>query len=261
MFRINFQLKPPANISPWGSMGWFALSLGEYWLTIGDKQFYEYTSAILEVWNGKEQKYVDYQLARFIEDFTTTFTYIAESLPNDFYAMTQDAMIFSGFYQKASDTVDDLIYGDTSDEVVYRAHKIVKWAADRSISAMHLNYGPAIFFFRNGNKLRIVWFAGDKTDEGIPVWTAGNGTLEMAYNEFVIAVEDFKDRIFEAMGQQIALANIMEWPDSYVSKEGRVAEQKEREESFAIRLDMLKSGEIKNTDWNEIRQTMKRLNI
>ena len=40
-------------------------------------------------------------------------------------------------------------------------------------------------FFRNKDKIRIVWKTEYILDNGIELWTAKNGNIEMSYSEFI----------------------------------------------------------------------------
>ena len=68
-FRINFTLRPPAEIAPWGEKGdylsWFGLTDSELWITVGERTIYEYTDAACKEWEH-DIRHNDYYLSRFL---------------------------------------------------------------------------------------------------------------------------------------------------------------------------------------------------
>ncbi len=72
---INFTLKLPHQVDPSGrsgnlSLSWFYLTDGALWLTFPNATLYEYSDRILRDQAGRSDKYPDYYIVRFIEDFT-----------------------------------------------------------------------------------------------------------------------------------------------------------------------------------------------
>ena len=74
-FKINFSLKPPEKIVPFGKnrdhISWFGLTDGELWIEVGERTIYEYSDAAVREWGGV--RYNDYYLSRFLEDFSEIF--------------------------------------------------------------------------------------------------------------------------------------------------------------------------------------------
>ncbi|CAM3930476.1 DUF5984 domain-containing protein [Flavobacterium branchiophilum] len=92
---INFKLRELENIIPWGqetelSLHWFALTDGDLWLKFGNEIIYEYSLEVMNYWGDKPTPYNDYQLSRFIEDFTGIFDKIRETIPKELYDLTED---------------------------------------------------------------------------------------------------------------------------------------------------------------------------
>lgn len=262
MSLLNFKLKHPATITPWGSVGWFVLSDGEYWLDLGKVKFYEFTDEALKEFGETSSKFVDYQIARLVDDFSILFEHISESLPEDFYEIASHEDSLFDFYSKAGKKVDELNDENISDEDFYSSHKVLEWISNRSLSAIHLSSAPAICFFRKRDKISLVWDAESTTENGRQIWVAGKGNIEIDYEQFVAEVESFKERLFEAMAEQIKIANSIDWGHFIVDKKRRLEEQVERKEKFEARMKFLSS--IENnvvTDWEEIRQVRRELNI
>ena len=88
-FKINFRLQDLDKICLWGreedlSLHWFGLTGGELWIDAGSQTIYEYSEAARKYFSCPIQ-YNDYQIARFLEDFSYTFQYIGESIPEYLY--------------------------------------------------------------------------------------------------------------------------------------------------------------------------------
>jgi len=262
MSLINFKLRHPAEIIPWGGVGWFVLSDGEYWLNLGTVNFYENTDAALNEFGEESGRFVDYNLARLIEDFSELFEHISDSLPDDFYDLAQKENTLFDFYNKASTKIDDLDEDVINDDEFFRIHKVTEWISDRALTALHLASNPTICFFRNNDNISIVWDASQTLESGVQVWTAGKGNIELSYQEFVAEVTDFKERVFSAMETQIQIASTMDWGYIQVDKARRLAEQVERKEKFEKKIEYLTDvNKPAITNWEEIRQIRHELSI
>jgi hypothetical protein len=71
MFRFHFELRPLAEVPPWGgdrpSLHWFGLSSGWYWISAQDREFLRYSDKAVDIWN-LERPHADYYVARLWED-------------------------------------------------------------------------------------------------------------------------------------------------------------------------------------------------
>lgn len=251
MALINFKLKHPDSIAPWGDapdtgMDWLGLTEGEYWLDLNKALLYEYTNEVL---TGEEDTpYVEYPLARLTEDLSALFESIATPVPDAFYSIAKSNHYLYRFYGAVQQWLEQL-----SDEATYdRYEKAIAWIYNRTLIAMHLTGGPGISFFRNGDKMAIVWKADYLTENNKPVWTAGNGELEMPYESFVRAVEDFGERFFSEMDAQVQLAIAKDWGTAYIDKERLVREQQERRAAWQQKVVLLKGEPDEATDWELI---------
>lgn len=262
MSLINFKLRHPTDITPWSSVGWFVLSDGEYWLDLGEVNFYEITDAASKEFGEQDGKFVDYQLARLIEDFSELFEHISEPVPDDFYELARKEDALFNFYSKANERIVDLNDEVISDNEFYRIHKVIEWIGDRALTALHLSSNPTICFFRNKDKISLVWSADQTLESGAQLWTAGKGNIELDYREFVAEIVDFKERVFSAMEIQIQTANSMDWGHIQVDKARRLTEQIERKGKFEKRINyLLETEKPAMTNWDEIRQIHKELGI
>lgn len=259
MALINFKLRHPDNIIPWGdspdtNMHWFGLTDGEYWLDVNKATLYEYTNEVLTGSHANDSHYVDYQIVRLLEDLTSLFESIAEPVPDAFYTIAQSNSYLYRFYETTQNWWENLSKDPSIDVDTYydRYDKTIEWIYSRTLTAEHLTSGPGISFFRNRNKISIVWKADHLTENNIPVWTAQNGEVEMEYETFLHEIEDFGNRFFSAMDTQVQIAVEKNRGTTQLNKERLVQEQQERKAEFQRRLSVLKGEPTKHTDWDLI---------
>src|SRR5687767_7931448 len=148
MAMINFKLKHPDDITPWGngahttSMSWFGLTDSEYWLDVGKATIYE-SSPERVLQEQFDSKYVDYFLVRLIEDLTGLFESIAEPLPGAYYAIAKTYRSLYDFrvkLQRWRDQITEEQYDDSLDD----NHQLAEWFASRSLTSMHFAHGPDV---------------------------------------------------------------------------------------------------------------------
>ncbi|MBP1586649.1 MAG: hypothetical protein ILP17_13290, partial [Lachnospiraceae bacterium] len=157
LFKINYVLKKPAMIVPWGNeskyLHWFGLTDGELWIEAGNSVVYEYLEPHSDSL-GKLVKYDDYQLSRFIEDLLNLTPFISESVPESLYNvignLAADFRTLKDKYIDLSDDEFDAFY----DEFYL---PLSEWFYNRFLDSSHLICGPSIGFFRCGDKLKIIW--------------------------------------------------------------------------------------------------------
>ena len=260
---INFKLRELDEISPWGrepalSLHWFGLTDGDLWLTFGNETIYEYSKEAINYWGNKSTPYNDYQLSRFIEDFTGLFDKIRESIPQEFYDLTKDLKRFQSDTEKWLD-IYDTEEDDHSDFYFEEYDKLVSWIYKRTFDSGHLIGGPNLSFFRRNNKVRIVWDTEFILENGISLWTAKDGSFEMDYFDFIDKIKIFGQSFFFEMDKQIELVLAKEWGNVKIDKQRLVEEHKERKEYFFSTLRLLEQEPSNKTNWTEIEKLHNRM--
>jgi hypothetical protein len=260
---INFKLRELGKIAPWGqepelSLHWFGLTDGDLWLTFGNQTIYEYSKEAMDFWGNKPTPYKDYQLSRFIEDFTRLFDKIRESIPEEFYSLTKDLKRFQSDAKKWLD-VYDTDEGNYSDFYFEEYDKLISWTYQRAFDSGHLIGGPHLSFFRRNDKLRIVWDTEHVLENGISLWTAKDGSFEMNYSDFIYKIKVFGDFFFAEMGKQVEFAVAKDWEKVKIDKQRLIEEHQERKDNFYSSLALLEQDPVEKTDWSEIKQLLKRM--
>lgn len=253
-FKINFQLQELDKIVPWGeephlSLDWFGLTDGFLWIDAGSQTIYEYNEAANNYF-GSSNRYNDYNISKFLEDFFDTFKYVGESIPEEIY---NDLDEFDAKMEKwkachidEEDAVFDQFYFDEYCE-------LGEWNRNRSFDSMHLVGGPYIGCFRCGEKIKILWESEFKLDDGNSIWTAPTGSLELPYDAFVLSVTEFFDSFSAAMDRHVEKAVIKQWENVSIDKQKLIKENDERKSGFLKDIAFL-THPSENTDWSSIRR-------
>ncbi len=251
-FKINFQLQDLDKICPWGSeenlsLHWFGLTDGQLWINVGSQTIYEYSEAARQYFACPIQ-YNDYQIARFLEDFSYTFRYIGESIPGYLYDEIGEFEAKTDAWKEShmddEDAVFDLFYDNEYEP-------LIRWFYDRTFDSGHLVGGPLIGCFRFEDKIKLLWESTYKLENGESIWTAPAGIVEIAFEEFISSVTEFYEAFFAAMDKQVVNAVAKDWGNVLLDKKRLAEENEERRSEFFDNIQLLKKPE-ENTDWNKI---------
>ncbi len=255
---INFKLKELDQIVPWGKepalrLSWFGMTDGELWLEFGTQTIYEYSKEAIDYFGERATRYNDYQLVRFIEDFTELFSNINETIPEFFYDVTQDLNTFMfnadkclAIYDSEEDELFDTYFEAYSD--------LTSWIHQRTFNSIHLIGGPTLSFFRRKSKVRIVWSTEYILENGIHLWTAKDGFYEMDFRSFVVEIKKFGQNFFTQMDKQIELALAKDWGKIEVDKQLLKEEHQQRKKDFSAALSNLEQNQQVSTNWTKIEE-------
>ncbi len=250
-FRINFSLKPLCEIVPWDyehnkSLSWFGMTYGELWITVGKQTIYEYSNSALNLWDS-DIRYNDYQISRFLEDFSRTFNNIRESIPEKFYNKVEELDVLFDKWKERHFGDDDKAF-DMFCEREYLP--LTKWFYRRVFYSGHLVGGPFIGCFRSGDMIKIRWRSDYTLENGYSIWAFPSGHFELRYRDFIKEVNRFFDEFFVKMDDQVTAALSKDWGTVYVDKERLVKENRERREGFKQSLELLVEDCL-ITDWSK----------
>ena len=251
MFAINYILKKPELIVPWGdvekSLHWFGLTDGLLWIDVGDAVIYEYKEPHPDNF-GTQVRYNDYQLTRFLEDFLELSSAISEPVPKLLYdsidAMEDD---FEALKSKYIDTSDDEF--DSFYDEFYLP--LIEWYYNRCMDSGHLVCGPQIGFFRCDDKLKVVWNSKHMND-GTELWKYPCGSYEMPYSEFVAEVIRFVNNFTSDMDRQVADVFGNGIPGVSVDTDALMHENTWRKDKFINQLKPFYAASIQETDWKRV---------
>lgn len=260
---INFELTHIDETQPAGTetdlrMSWFWLTDGDLWLNLADSTLYEYSKDALKYFGDKKTPYNDYPIVRFIEDFTELFNFINESIPDDIYNLTENLSLFLNDAQKWLD-INEPDEDEHSDFYFEEYDNIISWTYNRSFDSGHLIGGPQFSFFRNKDKIRIVWETEFELENGIELWTAKDGSIEIPYADFILSIKEFGNLFFESMKEKVDLAVQKDWKDIQIDKKRLIEEHSERESEFWEQFKLLVINSQTGTNWEQIRELKSRM--
>ena len=259
-FKINFELKELDQVLLWGEapnqrIHWFGLTDGLLWIDVGEQTIYEYSKEAQEYFE-ECHPYNDYQLSRFLEDFSELFKGIGESVPRELYDYVEE-------FEKQAEQWQNL-YIDLSDELFNQFYfedylGMTSWLlSERTMDSGHLVGGPHISFVRCEDKIKIFWTGNYQLENGRNMWKFPSGVFEMSYNEFVDEVTRFFQAFYSAMDRQVENAVKKEWGCVTLDKDRLVIENVERKERFNQLLLFL-SQPPAHTDWDKVLLLHKRM--
>ena len=250
VFRINFKLKKPAEITPWGelqpTLHWFGLTDSLLWIDISNSVIYEYTEAYTDEC-GNSVKYNEYQLSRFLEDFSEILPSVSRSVPKLFYDAIEN-------FEKDTKKWESL-YIDEDDETFENFYEegyepLTSWFYMRCIDSGHLVQGPQIGFFRCDDNIKIWWDSENYNQHSI--WRFPSGCFEIVYSEFVSEVERFFSSFYKEMDKQVEEITQNGIPGVYVDNDALIQENKLRKDGFYQKVASLKNMKKELIDWKDI---------
>lgn len=212
MALFEFQLKPLAEVMPWGDapdlyLSWFGLTDGIYYMNVGEEQLFRSTAEILAYWKTEypsldtNQPFVDYQVVRFYEDVLEILADVLQPVPIEMQSYISSIFVQKQWEQRLSNVADS-ITDEEIDDIYYPA---IEWWGCRRLSTIHLNQGSKIWFWRTADTMHIRWDNRLSEIDGISVWTAKLGEFQLPVEEFIQEVSSFHHRLMDAMEERIKI--------------------------------------------------------
>jgi len=256
MFRINYKLKDPKEIVPWGeekkSLTWFGLTDGLLWIEAGDSVIYEYSNDAQQQF-GFDTKYNEYQISRFIEDFSETFRFVAEPVPKCFYDNVEEFLTLINKWRSSYTNEPDEVYDDFYDK---RYEPLTNWFYSRGFDSGHLIGGPIIGAFRSGDNIKLCWYSDYHLENGTNLWSSPKGIYEMKYSDFVDEVNRFFKAFHNEMDEHVGNVVDMGIKDVFVDIHQLTVENQFRKQISAQKLRHL---EHRFTNWDKIKELYDRM--
>lgn len=249
--KINFQFKELDKVMAFGedphlSLHWFGLTDGLLWIDVGSKTIYEYSEEGKKYF-GSSLKYNDYQIARFLEDFSEIFSYVGESIPKELYDILDEFNFRTTKWKESHLDDDDDIFDIFYDEY----SELIEWFENRIFDSGHLVGGPHIGCFRCKEKLKIKWESRFKLKDGSSIWTAPSGYFEMLYEDFALSVTNFLSDFFQMMDTHVQQAVVKDWKNVCLDKDALIKENEKRKNELQRKLALLRDSREK-TNWGRV---------
>jgi hypothetical protein len=201
MALFEFELRDPAEITPWGNeaeglhLSWFALTDGWFRMPVGDQALFEYSDKLRHHCGFADPR-PDYQIASFARDMLLSVMPAMAPLPPRIERLAGDWDAMKGL-EAACFALDET---DDPDRLAYDAWR---WLGERSPWTSYLAANPQISFVRIGNDVRIHWDNRNLEIKGIAAWTAGKGMHAIPVDVFREECREFSDRLLEQMARRI----------------------------------------------------------
>lgn len=201
MALFEFELDPVEQIVPWGlpdkpNLSWFALTLGQFRMPVGEQALFRYTDEISSHF-GNISRDCDYQIASIARDILGSVAPGVTSLPPFFECLASNRRLLDQLasFIPNKDDPDDL------HDAYYTAWR---WLGERSPWTSYFVECPEFYFVRIGDRLHIRWNNRKKLIEGMEVWESSYGSQEMSVDEFSSACRDFSQRLLGEMEERIS---------------------------------------------------------
>lgn len=255
-FRFGFELDAVNKIQPWGeppnaSLHWFGLTSGRYWIETPVGEVLRYTPEIRKLWNFPFP-YVDYQVARMLEDLQEHLPDALEPVPEDVATLATPR----GWLEQLDSWINEECSESEGRQRWELYEAAMSWWWHRELDTAYLSHGPRISIWRTDDEIHFRWTTPENEDRGVPVFVAPNGDVTMNLRIFQSAAFSFCDDVLSAMGSRIEAIQREGWnrENCKVDLNGLVAEQRHREEMFAQ-----VKRKVSETNWPEVRGQLRAL--
>lgn len=260
---FNFQLKRPLEcLLPKGEnegdkyVCWFYLTDSYYYIDLCGVKLFESSPQWIEKYTDHDlpdNRFVDYQYSRQLEDLFEILPVIACPMPSSLYSLIETEekrVLLSDRIMDIWDTKspmgwneEDEIYDNIVSNLIYYGH----------LDSGYLRFRSQCQFINVDGDVIIRYNFIDKDEDGCPVWSAGKGCYTIKYTEFIHEIEDLLDRFFTAMDKQVETA-MQVFTKRELEKSNIMMENAQRKNYFHSILNSMKNKEYENRiDWQKLR--------
>lgn len=277
---FQFTLKPIEECALPGetvkSLSWFYLTDSWYSINLGETHLFESSLEWMQKYPGNPL--LDYYYIRWLEDFFDILPQITESIPQNLYELinseengTEIENLCMDFWEQHEDENENV--PEEIEEVYVTALKLLYHGV---LDTGFLRFRSLCRFCRINDEMVIHYDFCDQDEDGVPVWSAGNGKYSMSYEKFIREIEIMLDDFFTAMDRQIenAVEAARKNPDKYKISGNKSAktpdeilvvlqkEQEDRKEYFYKILASVKDEKKDSANyWSEIRQALQQAGV
>lgn len=259
---VEFELFHPSEIHPWNNsegtdphLTGYQLSQGFICCNVGDQILLEYSPEILAHWNNEAHVLADLMLGRVYLDLIDQLGQFLSPIPEDllWWMMPQQAVPGQRWITLCSHVWNESSVVDCT----LLADKICDAFAGRLLPWDRLVQAPDIEIWASDTEVFIGWDNRDKVVDGIPVWTASLGVQRFARDEFLSEMQDFRDRYFAAMTQQLALVRSGVLKPEIRTDVELDAARVRTDEAKPLAHYLEAGSHLEPTNWDEIRLALK----
>ena len=250
MALFEFDLDPVEEIVPWGSpdgpsLSWFALTLGQFRMPIGDQVLFRYREEVLPL--GETRRDAHYQVASIARDILGSVAHGVAPLSPFFDLLVADRALLERL--SAVELEDE---PDSESGPQYTAWR---WLGERSPWTGYFVECPEFYFVRIGDRIHIRWDNRRKRVDGTEIWEASYGSYEMTVEAFTAECRDFSDRLLADMLKRISR---IETGDSHPKVAVSIDSLREQHESWRDQFDSYFHEEWPDISWGEAEREIRK---
>lgn len=258
---FNFKLKDIKDVGLFGNdetgynLHWFALTDSHYWITVGAEQLFRYTEQCARHWGmDATLPYVDYYLARLVEDLLEILPHVCTPIPEDIFKHVASIEQINATVSQMSHWFEEV--WDESDEMYDEVYPPLLKLVSRKLDAGYLNDAPDIWIFRHDNEIIVQWDCMRSRPN--LRWTATVGEYKVRFPTFVQDVVGFLSSFLTEMDEQVKRAQGYKLPENVsLDIPQLLKSHAERKQEIADQLMRLQKGTVaSDTDWDQVRQAL-----
>lgn len=221
------------------------MTSGRYWIETPVGDVLRYTPEIQQFW-GCSSPYVDYQVARLLEDIEDRLPVVLEPVPADIGVVISDPAWLSraaGWSQKEPHNREMEDRWELYDAAM-------SWWHEREIVTGYLCHGPRLSFWRIGDEVHFRWAVENNQEGDIPVFLVPTGYCRMDSQRFQTAAYGFCEAVLSAMQRRVDQVRQEGWrrTDCHLDIGELMAEQQRRVAFLSVLRDRSSV-----TDWERVR--------
>lgn len=236
------------DVEPWGDPGrlhWFGLTSGRYWIETPVGEVLRYTPEIQRFW-GSPSPYVDYQVARLLEDLEECLPSVLERVPSDIAAVASD----SAWLLRVSHWLQEDAEKPESDRRWDLYDAALGWWRERTIDTAYLSHGPRLKFWRIEDEVFFKWEVENNQKGDTPVFLAPRGQCRIEAPSFQTEAYRFCEAVLSAMRHRIEQIQREGWQRTDCRMDiGELVSEQQRRESLLRELQ----DRVAVTDWDRVR--------
>jgi len=207
--KFEFRLDAVEDIAPWTNskgtkkLGWYALTLGWFWIDAAEPKLFRYSDEIIGHSCEKyplikqEPPYVSYQVARLWEDLIVMLPHVLTPLPNDLATKIANAERWRTGTERA------YRYSAESNELLVQFENALYWWRKRTLDTAYLRYGPDIWLWTVDDMVHLRWDNRGISENNVPIWRAESGELSMPIGAFIEELTLFDALFMSTMAERV----------------------------------------------------------
>ena len=195
-------------------------------------------------------RYADYYVSFFWADILERLPAILEPVPaplaqrlSAFHAWVNWLATRDDWINVRDEDGDDAMLEEQAD----RERNAVDWWSERRLDTSYLSAGPDIVMWSDGISMHIVWDNRALLLDGVPVWGAQAGQIDLPLKDFLTEVQAFDQQFLKLMTQRIVQAQGSKYMEDIF-----FLRQDQQQKEHALENALRKAEHRSQSDWHPI---------